>query len=110
VPRNQETAALPPPTPPIAPIVPAPPERRAEILGLGEDAVAELLGQPVRTSESGPSKIWHYAPPTCVLNVVYFFDLTRRGFYVLAFDAGDGVPQEQAEACLRNVARDHARR
>ena len=81
------------------------------MIGLNESAVREVLGEPARVSEAGPSKIWHYAAPSsCTLNIAYFLDLTRNGFFVLAYDAGPDAPPARADACLREIASDHARR
>lgn len=71
----------------------------------------ELLGEPARISETGPAKVWHYAPASaCPLNVAYFLDLTRNGFFVLAYDAGADAPPARVETCLREIANDRARR
>ena len=93
-----------------APVRPAPGPAPA-LIGLNESAVREVLGEPARVSEAGPSKIWHYAPASsCPLNIAYFLDLTRNGFFVLAYDAGPDAPAVRAETCLREIASDHARR
>lgn len=106
-PQIPQAAAI-APEPALVRPAPGPPPA---LIGLNESAVREVLGEPTRVSEAGPSKIWHYAPASpCPLNIAYFLDLTRNGFFVLAYDAGPNAPPARADVCLREIANDHARR
>ena len=106
IPSVATVAPEPTPAQPAPP--PGPPPA---LIGLNESAVREALGEPARVSEAGPSKIWHYAPASpCPLTIAYFLDLTRNGFFVLAYDAGPDAPPARADASLREIANDRAPR
>ncbi len=79
---------------PIPPIKPVPPPRESEVapaglagvVGYDQDAVRDLLGDPIWVEEIPPALSWQYASDECVLRVLFFMEVTTRNFRVLSYD------------------------
>ncbi|NNG02772.1 MAG: hypothetical protein HKM95_01555 [Inquilinus sp.] len=79
------------PLPPVKPEVPArrtadTPADLAAVVGYDQDAVRELLGDPIWVEEIPPALSWQYASDQCVLRVLFFMEVTTRNFRVLSYD------------------------
>lgn len=81
-------------TVPIPPVKPVPPPRGSEVgpeglagvVGYDQDAVRDLLGDPIWVEEIPPALSWQYASDECVLRVLFFMEVTTRNFRVLSYD------------------------
>ena len=79
---------------PIPPVKPVPPPRESEdvpaglaaVVGYDQDAVRDLLGDPIWVEEIPPALSWQYASDQCVLRVLFFMEVTTRNFRVLSYD------------------------
>ena len=79
---------------PIPPVKPVPPPRGSEdvpvglaaVVGYDQDAVRDLLGDPIWVEEIPPALSWQYASDQCVLRVLFFMEVTTRNFRVLSYD------------------------
>lgn len=57
----------------------------AQIVGLPEEKVASLFGQPTDTADEPPGKTWHYRDGPCTLTIKFFPEVTTRVFHVLDY-------------------------
>jgi len=81
-------------TVPIPQVKPVPPPRENEdvpaglagVVGFDQDAVRDLLGDPIWVEEIPPALSWQYASDECVLRVLFFMEMTTRNFRVLSYD------------------------
>lgn len=81
-------------TVPLPPVKPEVPVRRpddgpadlAAVVGFDQDAVRDLLGEPIWVEEIPPALSWQYASDQCVLRVLFFMEVTTRNFRVLSYD------------------------
>jgi hypothetical protein len=108
-----ETTTMPeapasPEAPPAA-AAPAPPATPAAlpttVVGLSEDQVRARLGAPAATTDSGPAQTWTYRGDGCSLDIAFFFDVTRNGFFALSEHANAGGDNL---SCLARLAAAHA--
>lgn len=103
------TRAVPPPPPPAP--VPAP---DLKVVGLSQEEIQSLLGQPSAMAERPPAKVWQYRAESCVVDIYFYLDVGRNAFYALHYDtpvptssdtAGVTTPgaQDAADRCLHRV-------
>ena len=73
------------------PQVSTPPLR---VVGLSQEAVRRLLGDPAAAHAEGPAQTWRYdGPAGCRVDIAFYFDVTRSGFFALSqrlAGGGDG--------------------
>ncbi len=74
-------------TPQAAPAPALPP---LQVVGLSQDAVRRLLGQPASQAASGASQTWTYQGSGCSVNIVFYYDVTRAGFFALSEQLAGG--------------------
>ena len=107
-PRPPPRTAAAPAARPAAPSPPGP-APDLKLVGLSQPETAALLGKPTLEEEAAPAKVWQYRGRDCVLDVYFFLDVSRNGFYALDYrargDAGavTSASAPETERCLRRV-------
>ncbi|MBI3707879.1 MAG: hypothetical protein HY246_09410 [Proteobacteria bacterium] len=90
-----------------------------KLVGLSEEETIVLLGQPAAESDAAPAKLWEYRGRDCVLDVYFYLDVSRNGFYALHYAARGGsaapsrtapTPTAEGDRCLRRIYDDKRRR
>ena len=121
-------AVIPPPPPPSAnpagtpqPAKPRPPRPAAkapapvvvpeavmtpavigQVIGMSQDDLRKTLGEPQERIDQGPAQAWVYKTPKCTVEVLFFLDVTRNGYYAL--DRKISVSGDPAErACYAEI-------
>jgi hypothetical protein len=98
-----DTAAVPPAVgPPEAP--PANPVP-LQLVGLSQSEVRRLLGPPTASSTKGAAVAWIYQHAGCTIEIAFYYDVTRNGFFALSQRSTGGG---EAQACLANAHDNHA--
>ncbi|HJS33625.1 MAG TPA: hypothetical protein VJ924_16650, partial [Alphaproteobacteria bacterium] len=108
--EQRQTVARPPPSP-VTPPAPTPPQPGIKLVGLSQPETAEILGQPAQESDAAPAKVWRYRASECVLDVYFYLDVQRNGFYALHYTAygaagaqlAAAAASPEAERCVRQV-------
>ena len=98
--RLQPDTAAPAPS-----AAPPPSPAQVNVIGLSEDAVRRLLGDPSGQAASGPAQTWTYDGGGCQVQIAFFYDVTRSNFFALSArqpDGGDG------RDCLDRIHASHA--
>lgn len=75
---------------------------------MSQDDLRSALGEPAERIDQGPGQAWIYKTPTCTVEVMFFLDVTRNGYYAL--DRKISVSGDPAErACYAEIqnARHH---
>jgi hypothetical protein len=101
-PAATPAAAVPsgaPPGPPSA--NPAP----LQLVGLSQSDVRQLLGPPTASSTKGAAVAWIYQHAGCTIEIAFYYDVTRNGFFALSQHSTGGG---EAQACLANAHDNHA--
>lgn len=86
----------PKPTPPTGSAAAAgrlghPPLKPLQVVGLSQDQVRRLLGQPAAERSEGAGQTWTYQGTGCRVDIAFYYDVTRNGFFALsARQAGGG--------------------
>lgn len=89
-------AKPPPPKPaPPKPVAKAPPVQTpppnspvisqviGQVIGMSQDDLLGALGEPAERIDQGPGQAWIYKGATCTVEVLFFLDVTRNGYYAL---------------------------
>ncbi|MHB1204881.1 MAG: hypothetical protein ACYCZX_04885 [Rhodospirillaceae bacterium] len=116
-----------PEQPPVVPIPkPAPPKRAApkpvakapdppeapqpavtdqvigQVIGMSQDDLRKAFGEPAERLDQGPGQAWIYKTPSCTVEILFFLDVTRNGYYAL--DRKVSVTGDPAErACYTDI-------
>lgn len=98
----------PPPPGPAAPqmaaVDPAPPPTlpppRA-LAGLSMSETESELGRPAAEADRAPAKVWQYRAGECSVDVYFYLDMARNGFYALHHEARRGAILD--ETCIRTI-------
>ncbi len=97
---------------PLPPVKPVPPPRGnddvpdglASVVGFDQDAVRNLLGDPIWVQEIPPALSWQYASDACVLELLFFMEVTTRNFRVLSYDVtSDDDAIDVDQRCLSTL-------
>ncbi len=107
---QRQTAARPPPPPTTPPAAP-PSQPGIKLVGLSQPETASILGQPAQESDAAPAKVWRYRASECVLDVYFYLDVQRNGFYALHYttygaasaQTAAAAASPEAERCVRQV-------
>ena len=105
--RPEQLASV--PLPPVKPVPPprateAVPDGLASVVGFDEDAVRNLLGDPIWVKEIPPALSWQYASDACVLELLFFMEVTTRNFRVLSYDVtSDDDAIDVDQRCLSTL-------
>ena len=79
-----------------------------QVIGMSQDDLRKALGEPAQRIDQGPGQAWIYKTSTCTVEILFFLDVTRNGYYAL--DRKVSVPGDPAEqACYTDIknARQH---
>lgn len=109
VPPPQPEKSKPRPRPaakaPLQPVTPAPDATPAviiQVIGMSQDDLRTALGEPTERIDQGPGQAWIYKAPQCTVEVLFFLDVTRNGYYAL--DRKISVSGDPAErACYAEI-------
>ena len=95
--------AVPPATvpPDVPPTNPGP----LQLVGLSQSEVRQLLGPPTASSTKGAAVAWIYQHAGCTIEIAFYYDVTRNGFFALSQRSTGGG---EAQACLANAHDNHA--
>lgn len=91
-----QVAAIDPVPPPASPAIPP----RA-LAGLSMPETETELGRPAAESDRAPAKVWQYRAGECAVDVYFYLDMARNGFYALHHEARRGAILD--ETCIRTV-------
>ena len=113
VPAPEPVAAAPAPQPQPQPAKPAPPKRAIKpvappavveappatpaigVIGMSQDELRTALGEPAERIDQGPGQAWIYKTPSCTVEVMFFLDVTRNGYYALDRKVSGAAPVDQ---------------
>ena len=70
------------------------------VVGLSQDAVRRLLGPPATEASQGPGRTWTYDGAGCRVEIAFFYDVTRSGFFALSARRPEGG---DAQDCLARI-------
>jgi hypothetical protein len=76
VPETSAAAAVPDPTP-------LPNPTPLQVVGLSQPEVRRLLGPPTTSSTTGAAQAWTYQRADCSVEIAFYYDVTRSGFFAL---------------------------
>ncbi|MGZ6205433.1 MAG: hypothetical protein ACXWMT_11015 [Candidatus Binataceae bacterium] len=95
--------AAPPPTTP-QPKPEAAPAPIAQVIGLSQDDIRKTWGEPKERIAQGAGEAWVYKNTRCTLEIVFFLDVTRNGYYALdrKISGTDGTDLA-ARTCLTEI-------
>jgi hypothetical protein len=114
-PQAVATPAAATPAPPqeaaLAPIPVPPPRERPDqslaperLVGLSEEDIKRLIGDPGGVREEPPAVVWSYSSARCGLNVFFYMDMATQTFRALTYElkpkALDGLA---GSACLGSL-------
>ena len=60
------------------------------MVGLSQDDVRRLLGEPTSQSARGAAQTWTYQGSGCSVDIVFYYDVTRGGFFALSEQLAGG--------------------
>jgi hypothetical protein len=76
-----------------------------QLVGLSQSEVRRLLGPPTTSSTKGAAVAWIYQHAGCTVEIAFYYDVTRNGFFALSQRSLGGG---EAQACLANAHDNHA--
>ena len=82
-PKPQHVARAKPAAPPAPPATKPETETPVAVIGLSQDDVRRAYGDPKERIDQGPSQAWIYKNATCTVEILFFLDVTRNGYYAL---------------------------
>src|SRR5262249_23511356 len=76
----------------------------AQVIGLSQDDIRKTWGEPKERITHGAGEAWGYKNSRCTLEIVFFLDVTRNGYYALdrKISGTDGT-DIAARACLTEI-------
>lgn len=88
------------------------------MVGLSEEEVSELLGDPTARADRPPAKVWQYRADNCAVDIYFYLDVGRNAFYALHYDSpaptSTGAPttaavsaHDAADRCLYRLYNAH---
>jgi hypothetical protein len=75
------------------------------VLGLSQSDVRQLLGPPTTSSTKGAAQAWTYQLADCSVEIGFYYDVTRTGFFALSERLARGRDEQN---CLSNIHDNHA--
>lgn len=108
VPPPAASATLVPaiPAPPGAkPVPPAKPGMEPQgLVGLGEEEIAHMLGEPREVRNDPPAMVWNYVANDCTFDLFFYLDLKSQDFRALAYNFEPNTTSDVAKkACLARI-------
>lgn len=95
------TTAAPAQVAAIDPAPPPPPPPPRALAGLSMPETETELGRPAAESDRAPAKVWQYRAGECAVDVYFYLDMARNGFYALHHEARRGAILD--ETCIRTI-------
>ena len=75
---------------------------------MSQDQLRTALGEPTERIDQGPGQAWIYRTTQCTVEVLFFLDVTRNGYYALDRKmSASGEPAESACYAEIQNARHH---
>lgn len=92
------------PKPPPPPPPPKPSVEPQSLVGLGEEDVTRMLGEPREVRNDPPAMVWNYAVNECRLDLFFYLDLKSQDFRALAYNFEPNTTSDGAKkACLARI-------
>jgi hypothetical protein len=76
------------------------------LVGLDEEQIRSVLGNPGTVREQAPSRIWRYAAGSCSLDLFFYLDLGSSKFRALTYTVGTpkkSGPREAPDICVGRI-------
>lgn len=98
----------PPVSKPKPPAIPAPLTKPSSLepqalVGLGEEDITQLLGEPREVRNDPPAMVWNYAANDCKLDLFFYLDLKSQDFRALAYNFEPNTTDGAKKACLARI-------
>jgi hypothetical protein len=91
------------PPPPGAP-PPKPSVEPQSLVGLGEDEITRMLGEPRAVRNDPPAMVWNYAVDECRFDLFFYLDLKSQDFRALAYNFEPNTTSDGAKkVCLARI-------
>jgi hypothetical protein len=58
----------------------------ATLVGLDENGVRNIFGEPTTIADTLPGKTWRYQSRACAVNIAFYPDVKSRNFHVLSYE------------------------
>lgn len=68
---------------------------------MSQDDLRSALGEPAERIDQGPGQAWIYKTATCTVEVLFFLDVTRNGYYALDRKISVSAPSENGSPAER---------
>jgi hypothetical protein len=93
-----------PKPPPIPPPPPKPSMEPQALVGLGEEEITRMLGEPREVRNDPPAMVWNYVVNECRLDLFFYLDLKSQDFRALAYNFEPNTTTDGAKkACLARI-------
>lgn len=91
------------PAPPVAP-PPKPSIEPQSLVGLGEEEITRMLGEPREVRNDPPAMVWNYAINDCRFDLFFYLDLKSQDFRALAYNFEPNTTSDGAKKiCLARI-------
>ncbi len=81
------------------------------LIGLGEDEVSRMLGEPRQVRNDPPAMVWTYGVNECKMDLFFYLDLKSQDFRALAYNFEPNTTSDVAKkACLARIQEDNRER
>lgn len=91
------------PAPPVAP-PPKPSIEPQSLVGLGEEEITRMLGEPREVRNDPPAMVWNYAVNDCRFDLFFYLDLKSQDFRALAYNFEPNTTSDGAKkVCLARI-------
>lgn len=85
---------------------PAPGLDPRTLVGLDEEKLRRVLGEPNEVKEKSPSRVWSYSVDGCSLTLFLYMDLSTKTFRALTYNVkvvGHPVATRTVEVCVKRI-------
>lgn len=91
--------------PPAVPPAPTKPSLEPQaLIGLGEEEITRLLGEPRDVRNDPPAMVWNFAAGECRLDLFFYLDLKSQDFRALSYNFDPNATSDGAKkACLEKI-------
>lgn len=94
-PSAKPPPGAPPPKPSIEP---------QSLVGLGEEEITRMLGEPREVRNDPPAMVWNYAINECRFDLFFYLDLKSQDFRALAYNFEPNTTSDGAKkVCLARI-------
>lgn len=106
---SEAKVPAPPTTKPKQPMPLVPPAKPSAIepqalVGLGEEDITRLLGEPNEVRNDPPAMVWNYGANDCKFDLFFYLDLKSQDFRALAYNFEPNTTSDGAKkACLAKI-------